>query len=214
MKYSAASQGILSAIPPITQRKVILLALLALILATGVSRITVAQSANCVNLLPNSSLESSSGWNAQSNGGYALFSNHLAHSGTQAAHLAGVNNANDTLVTTVQLPTDKASLNLSFWWQVVSEEENGDFDGLSVLVTDSTGKPLKSLITLGSANATGNWQQSNLDLSEFAGKSVQLKFWAQTDATLVTDFYIDDVAVTACTAGSQGFNVFLPMTSR
>ena len=213
MKYSGASQGILVAIPPFTQRKVILLALLALILTTVVSRITAAQATNCTNLLTNTSLESNSGWNVQSSGSYALFSNHLAHSGTQAAHLAGVNNANDTLATTIQLPADKAALNLSFWWQVVSEEENGDFDGLSVLVADSTGKTLKSLVTLGSANATGNWQQSTLDLSEFAGKSVQLKFWAQTDATLVTDFYIDDVAVTACTAGS-GFNVFLPMTSR
>lgn len=200
--------------PARPSRHLWVLLVLTLVLAIGVGQISVAQSVSCTQLLADSGLETGSGWNTQTNGSYALFSSNLVYDGQRAAHLAGVNNANDQLSTTLKLPTGKSSLNLSLWWQVGSEDQNSDFDGLSVLITDAAGKTLKSLLTLGGDNVTGNWQQSTLSLNDFAGQTVQLKFWAQTDETLVTDFYLDDVAVTACDTSSQGFNLFLPITKR
>jgi kumamolisin len=110
------------------------------------------------------------------------------------------------------LPTDKPSVTLSFWWQVQSEEQSGEFDGMSVVAADSQGKPMRSLLTLGSDSTAAQWQQSLVDLSSYSGQAIQLQFVAQTDSSLVTDFFIDDVAVTACSAAA--YQVFLPVTQR
>jgi kumamolisin len=142
-----------------------------------------------------------------------MINNYLAHGGVQSAHLAGVDNAKDQLKVALALPADKPSVTLSFWWRIHTEEESNEFDGLSVVVADAAGNALRSLLTLGSNSAANQWQQQTLDLSEFASQSIQLQFVAQTDSSLVTDFFVDDVAVTACGA-SQGFQVFLPLTQR
>lgn len=187
---------------------------LALLFTAGFGTLLQAQTSNCVNLLTNSSFEVSSGWVTQTTGSYSILSPYLARSGNQAAHLAGVDNANDSLTTTISLPATPQSLTLSFWWQIDTQEEGSADDGLTVVVADSAGHALKSLLTLSSANAAQRWQQSEIDLSAFVGQAVQLQWLAQTDETLVTDFFIDDVAVTACAAGNQDFRLFLPLSRR
>jgi hypothetical protein len=113
----------------------------------------------------------------------------------------------------LNLPADKPAVTLSFWWQVQSEEVSGEFDGMTVVAADSAGNLLRSLLTLGSSNAASQWQQSSLDLSEYSGQSIQLKFVAQADSSLVSDFFVDDVAVTACSPNQEN-RVFLPLTQR
>ncbi|MEZ4866561.1 MAG: hypothetical protein R3C14_34900 [Caldilineaceae bacterium] len=206
--------------PPLVARpwrshgQLLLMIALALLFTASFGTLLRAQSSNCGNLIANSGFETSSGWETQSNGAYALISPYLTRSGAQAAHLGGVNNAKDSLSTTLTLPTDSQSLTLSFWWLIDSQEAGSADDGLTLVVADSAGNPLKSLLTLSSADAAQRWQESQLDLRAYAGQTVQLQWLAQTDETLVTDFFIDDVAVTACAAGSQDFRLFLPITNR
>lgn len=192
-------------------RVVALVALAALLLAT-VSTFAVAQTSNCANLVADGGFESSSGWQSSTSGSYGLISDFYARSGANAAHLGGIDGANDVLSIPLVLPADKPSVTLSFWWQVQSEEQSGEFDGLSVVAADSQGTPVRSLLTLGSDSAATQWQQSQIDLSSYSGQAIQLKFVAQTDSSLVTDFFIDDVAVTAC--GAAAYQVFLPVTQR
>jgi hypothetical protein len=97
---------------------------------------------------------------------------------------------------------------------VLGEEKDYLIRSLLAPLGESHGNTLRALLTLGSDSAANLWQQSALDLSGFAGQTIQLKFVAQTDETLVTDFFIDDVEVQACTAISQGFRLFLPMVDR
>jgi hypothetical protein len=198
----------------LTRRGLIFLCALVILSATGLTTITSAQPTNCTNLLSNGGFEGSGNWSSVTTGSYPMIGNYLAHTGTQSAHLAGVDNATDTLTTALTLPVDKPSVTLRFWWQIQTEEESNEFDGLTVLVADATGTVLRSLLTLGSGSAANQWQRSDVDLSEFAGQSVQIKFVAQTDGSLVTDFFIDDVEVAACAAGGQGFRLFLPVTKR
>jgi hypothetical protein len=197
-----------------TRRKVTILLLLTCLIAASLSTMAVAQPTDCTNLVADGGLESGAGWTTTSTGSYAMIGNYLAHGGVNSAHLAGVDNTTDQLSSTLSLPADRSSVTLKFWWQINSEEESNEFDGLTVLVADAAGNTLRSLLTLGSDSAANLWQQSALDLSEFAGQTIQLKFVAQTDETLVTDFFIDDVEVQACTAISQGFRLFLPMVDR
>lgn len=192
-------------------RVVALVVLAALLLAT-ISTFAVAQPGNCTNLVADGGFESGSGWQSTTDGNYVLLSDFYARSGAKAAHLAGIDGANDALSIPLVLPADKPSVTLSFWWQVQSEEQSGEFDGLSVIAADSQGTPMRSLLTLGSDSAASQWQQGVIDLSGYSGQAIQLKFVAQTDSSLVTDFFIDDVAVTAC--GAAAYQVFLPVTQR
>ncbi len=194
---------------PTLSKSLSLVALVALLVASFGSW-AVAQPTNCTNLVADSGFEQGSGWQSSSSGNYALVSNFLTYQGAQAAHLAGVDNATDKLTLLLNLPAAQPNVNLSFWWRVQSEEESGEFDGLTVLVADAAGNPVRSLMALGSANAAAQWQQSSIDLSSFAGQSIQLQFVAQTDSSLVTDFFIDNVQVTACSA--QQYQLFLPLT--
>jgi len=63
-------------------------------------------------------------------------------------------------------------------------------------------------------NAASTWQQVQADLSAFAGQTVQLRLAATTDGSLVTDFFVDDLSVTACAATTATQKIFLPLTSR
>ena len=192
--------------------KAVLFLALALIVGAGVVIVPMANASSCTNLVADSGLESGAGWNTQTNGSYAIVSNYATHSGVKAAYLAGADNAQDQLSTTLNVPTDQDVL-LSFWWMVESEEESGDYDGLSVIVADAAGNPLKTLLTLGNNDAQDFWQWSRLDMSEFGGQTVQLQFVAQADGTLPTDFLVDDVEVNACADGQSNW-LYIPFFTR
>lgn len=169
-----------------------------------------ALAATCQEVAVNGGFESGDGWQTSSNGAYALFSDYLARSGEQAAHLAGVDNAADSAVTSLALPAD-STIALSFWWQVQSQENGGGYDALSIVIADSQGNPFFVVAGLSDLNAADVWQETSVDLSAFAGQTVQLRMEASTDGSLVTDFFVDDLTVTACASATQ--QIFLPMTS-
>lgn len=188
----------------------------ALILALVATSVLVigrpALAGTCQNLIPDSGFESGTNWTASTQGSYSLFSQYLVHNGSKAAYLGGTDGAVDSLSTTLNLPNDPV-LTLNFWWQVQSEEKGGSYDGMSMVVADAQGNPLRTIFSLSDANVTSFWQNTEIDLSEFAGQTVQLKLIAQTDANLPTDFFIDDLTVNACSASSgSGMKIFLPFT--
>ncbi len=174
---------------------------LCLLLTPELSSLAQAQAGSCMDLIADSSLESGYDWIIKTNGGYTLLSNVQAHTGAHSAYLAGVDNANDLLSIKLTLLANPQSITLSFWWKVNSEDRSDVNDKLSVVVADNAGKSRKVLLTLGSERASNRWQQTSLDLSEFADQTIQLQFRAKTDDALVTDFFIDDVEVNACGAG-------------
>jgi hypothetical protein len=167
----------------------------------GFSGSVAAQSGDCTNLVADSGLESGTGWSMKTKGQYAMLSNIQAHGGMKSAYLAGANQATDLLSTKVVLPSAGGqSAILDFWWKVNSEDRNDTSDQLTVQVLNGTGKIQTVLLVLGSEHASNDWQQSALDISEFVGQSIQLQFVAKTNAALVTDFFIDDVALLICSA--------------
>lgn len=188
-----------------------LLGLVLTAFATGVAPV-YAQS--CTTLVSANSFDNDGVWQTQSDKGYSLLSNFAVYSGNRAAYLGGVDNANDLIHTTVSLPAEQTS-KLRFRWLVDSEESSDGWDGLNVIVADAAGNQLKTLHTLSSADSGDTWQSTELDLSEFAGQTAQIQFAAQTDGSLVTDFFIDEPEVTSCAAGNaETFKIYLPFTTR
>jgi len=171
---------------------------IACFLGMGFSGPVAAQSDGCTNLVADSGLESGTGWTMKTKGQYAMLSNIQAHSGVKSAYLAGANQATDLLSTKVVLPSGGQSATLDFWWKVNSEDGNDTSDQLTVQVLNGPGKIQTVLLVLGSEHASNDWQQSALDISEFVGQSIQLQFVAKTNEALVTDFFIDDVALLIC----------------
>jgi bacillopeptidase F (M6 metalloprotease family) len=168
----------------------------------------------CQNLITNGSIEESGdGWITQSNGSYSLFSNYQAYTGKQSAYLGGVDSAQDQIRQTLALPANQ-KLTLTFWWLVNTTEMSAGWDGMTVQVADANGVPLRVLFAVSDRSAGLSWKQAALDLSDFGGQTIQLQFNARTDASLATDFFIDEVAVMACEPNQAGGKIFLPTLRR
>lgn len=188
---------------------ILLVATIFAVVAVGPA---MADVNNCQELLVNGNMETTEGWSAQTNGNYTLFSNYQARSGQRSAYLAGVNNAEDMLTQNLTLPADHQTT-LRFWWLINTEESSNGWDGFSVELAGADGTPQRVLFSAGNRSAGNSWQQTTLDLSDYAGQTVQLRIQARTDATLSSDFFVDDMTVTACDLSATG-TFFLPLINR
>jgi hypothetical protein len=121
---------------------------LLLFLLPGPSRVVYAQTTSCVELVSDNGFENGQGWVIKSHGNYSVLSDVQAHTGAQSAYLAGMDNADDLLLTKLVLPTTQQSLSLSFWWKVNSEDVRDLNDKLSVQVADGAGKGRQTVLTV------------------------------------------------------------------
>ena len=70
---------------------------------------------------------------------------------------------------------------------------------------NTSGTVLSVLDLRNDAWLEGVWMEiQNIDLLPWAGQTVRLAFRATNDSSLVTSFYVDDVAVTTCPTGGGG----------
>ena len=79
---------------------------------------------------------------------------------------------------------------LTFWLKVTTQETGSTaYDTLKVSANGQT------LATYSNANASAGYVQKTVDLSAFAGQTVNLQFTGTEDAYLSTVFLLDDVSV-------------------
>jgi hypothetical protein len=136
------------------------------------------------------------GWRTSSSDGRPLISGERPHGGRQSAMLCGANNCKATLAQTLALPASAKTITLSYFTMIDTQETNHAFDFLDVEIRDAGGKRLRSLQRLSDGDPDSQWQQASADLSEYAGRTVQLVFSATSGKTKPTAFFIDDVSVT------------------
>jgi hypothetical protein len=121
--------------------------------------------------------------------------------------LGGVDNTNDTLTQTITIPAGSTSTPLTFWLSIYTTESNKNgeaYDYFYVEVHNTNGTLLATLLTLSNLNDTsdGNkegtyFQPETVDLSAYAGKTIELVFHGTNDYEDPTTFLIDDISVTA-----------------
>ena len=127
------------------------------------------------------------------------------HSGQNYASLGGSNNENDTLTQTITVPAGAPSAPLTFWVNITTQETNGKaYDYLYVEIHNASGTLLATPLTLNNTNSSSDhntlgvyFQPQSVDLSSYAGKTVEVVFHVTTDYEKTTTFLIDDVSVTA-----------------
>jgi uncharacterized membrane protein len=137
------------------------------------------------------------------------------HSGNNYASLGGNNNQIDTLTQTLSIPSGAASAPLTFWVSISTQETGTTaYDYLYVEVHNSSGTLLATPLTLTNTNSSSSnntlgiyFQPAAVDLSAYAGQTIQLVFHATTDYIDTTTFLIDDVSVTSNGGGTPGFTL-------
>ena len=147
------------------------------------------------NLLKNSGFEDgSAGWTA--NRADTFETGSAARTGNGLAGLNGWGSSNTyTLDQKVTIPSAATSAQLKFYLRVLTNETTSSYayDKLSVQVLDGYGT-----YTVGSwsnLDAGSSYQERTVDLNNFRGKTVTLRFKGVEDSAKATVFRIDDASV-------------------
>ena len=135
------------------------------------------------------------GWAESSTGNWRLIvdsfpGNVTPHSGTWAAWLGGAYNDTSTLSQPVTIQAAAKVLTFYHW---IAHENNCGNDVARVLVNNSKVLETKLCQT---ANTKG-WRKVTLNLGAYVGQTVTLKFVVVTDSSLNSNWFIDDVALSA-----------------
>ena len=150
------------------------------------------------------------GWTERSAHGHALISNFNPHTGKWGAFLGGANNADDVLSQQIDLPSDKIITALA-WWASATEEPGIGFDRMTLSVLRPDGELLRDLWTVDSSAAVNQWDLAEVDLTQYAGQTVRLRFRATTNGSSPTDFYVDDISIMT---RSVALRLYLPTVLR
>lgn len=187
-------------------RRILLLTILALLVAAGLSALREASAAGqyklhlpmVVNIPPppsplqNGNFEQgATGWTAGSSNGWDVIVNDLPgsvtpRSGAWAAWLGGAKNETTTLGQQVTVPTGLPVL--TYWHWIASADLCG-YDQAAVRINGLT---VKSYALCGSSDTNG-WQRVAINLASYAGQKVTLEFRVTTDDSLNSNLFLDDV---------------------
>lgn len=112
------------------------------------------------------------------------------HGGRWAAWLGGEHNENSQIWQAVTLGAAPATL--TFWYKIDSDDNVCGHDRGCVLIS---GAPVAEF-DLCVSTSTSDWVKHTIDLSAYVGQTIELRFQAETDAALLSNFFVDDVAIT------------------
>lgn len=112
----------------------------------------------------------------------------VAHSGTWAAWLGGAYNEISLIEQDVTIPATAPYL--TYWHWIASEDYCGyDFGG--VLIDNSTVVDAYDLCT---NTSTNGWVRHVVDLRSYAGQTVDIQIRSETDGSLNSNLFVDDVS--------------------
>ncbi|MEU6671363.1 M1 family aminopeptidase [Streptomyces sp. NPDC046727] len=121
-------------------------------------------------------------------------SGQTAHTGSSYAWLDGVGSTHtDTLTQSVTIPSGCGTATLSFWLHIDTTETTSSvaYDKLTAKIGSTT------LATYSNLDKNTGYVQKSLDVSSFAGQTVNLSFTGTEDSSLSTSFVLDDIALDA-----------------
>jgi len=143
--------------------------------------------------LQNGDFESgATNWTESSSNGYALILHQDSlppqpHGGSWAVWLGGDNNESGTIEQLVIVPTSAPYL--AYWYWIASEDIcDFDYGGVKINGVDV------DKYTLCEDNTMSGWGKRVINLSAYAGQGVTLRLWIDTDSSLNSNLFIDDVA--------------------
>ena len=167
-----------------------------------------ALPAGCVNLVNNGGFESEVGWTQVSTNRSVIIDPERPYTGARSAWLGGTDQEPVQYVyQDLNLPANATSIQLSYFRQI-HEETTGSVGGsasnakFSVLLATTGGEVIGAVEQLSSSGGNDTWSEARGDLAQLAGKTVRLVFGSENPRNNVSSFFVDDVAVVACTTGA------------
>ena len=106
------------------------------------------------------------------------------------ARLGGYHSGRDDLYQKIRVSTESELL--AYAIKITTATRERPSDRLVVRLTDEDGKQLAVLKKYTGEDAR-KWHRERLDLSRFVGQTVYLSFYAETDPTKLTTFYLDNL---------------------
>ncbi len=102
----------------------------------------------------------------------------------------------DNLYQDVTIPASAAQTTLSFFLYLTSDETSANVnDWLDVQVRTTSGELLETLATYTNKDTNLGWVQRSFDLSAYAGQTIRIYLEGNENASLATNFRVDDFAV-------------------
>ncbi len=126
----------------------------------------------------------------------------LEHTAPYKAWLGGFtgNNVTDVLYQDVAIPPLTTELVLTGQRQVRTDESTTGtaYDTAQVLVTQTDGTPIVTVLSLSNLTPTAAWTPFNhLFTQNLSGQTVRVRFTSKNDSLYTTSFYFDTLAFTA-----------------
>ncbi|MGW2424045.1 M1 family aminopeptidase [Streptomyces sp. NPDC001709] len=119
-------------------------------------------------------------------------SGETAHGGSSYAWLDGVGSTHtDTLSQSVTIPAGCDAATLTFWLHIDTDETTSSvaYDKLTAKIGSTT------LATYSNLDDNTGYVQKSIDVSAYAGQTVNLSFTGTEDSSLQTSFVLDDIAL-------------------
>lgn len=158
-----------------------------------------------VNVLQNGNFEQGQvAWQEYSTHGWQLIlpANNLPvspHSGSWAVWLGG--DDNEISYVSQQATVPAGNTTLTFWYWIASEDICGyDFGGVII-----NGATVVDVFTLCTDTNTGGWVSRSVNLAGYAGQSIQIQIRSETDSSLNSNLFVDDVSLGGALVG-QGWS--------
>jgi C1A family cysteine protease len=145
----------------------------------------------------------STGWIEYSSHGWPLILNSgfpgtmSPHSGSWAAWLGGDENEIAYIQQQVAIPVNKPYLH---YWHWIGSDDSCGYDLASVRVNGTS----VATYDLCSSSNTGGWVEQVVNLGAYAGQSVTLQLYVQTDSSLNSNLFFDDASLQASAVSLAG----------
>jgi hypothetical protein len=130
-----------------------------------------------------------------------------ADSPPNVAHLGGAHSQYSGQFQPIAIPAGAITMTLTGYRQIVTEEDPGAtsvFDDMAIQMWEDALNPspethVGEFVYYSNMDPTNGWTMimSTVAVSAYAGQTVDLDMWGYTDDTLLTDFYIDSLALSA-----------------
>jgi len=163
----------------------------------------VTRDSGAVYTVSNGNFESGSdgSWNEYSSNGWPLILDTSdlpasPHGGNWAAWMGGDSDETSILSQQVTIPSNGTTLN--YWYWGASEDYCG-YDYAYVRFGATT----LGTHDLCGFNNTGGWTSQQINVTSWQGQSVELRFVVETDGSLNSNFFLDDVSISTTVASSD-----------
>jgi bacillolysin len=164
--------------------------------------------AGCSDLIVNGGFEGEGSWTEVSKANASVIDTELPHTGARSAWLGGTDQEPlQYIFQEVHIPANASTVQLNYFRLIHKETTGllGRFSGeanFSTVLANDNGDVVKEIEQLPSSRGDDTWRQAQFDLSQLAGKTLQLVFSAENPRGNISSMFVDDVALVACTTGS------------